>query len=83
MKCRQYTTETKIYAIANQTASDCNSILFINTGNTTVNVDGLVLQPSQSWAITGNENEMLIKTYNFSFGAGTNPNLTVIYKRYL
>jgi hypothetical protein len=83
MSCRQYTTETKIFSIASQTATNSNSVLFINTGNTTVNVDGLILQPSQSWSIDGNENEILIKTYSFSFGAGTNPNLTVIYKRYL
>lgn len=83
MSCRQYITETKIYVANNSTATNCNSVLFINTGTASVNIDGLVLQPNQSWAITGNENEMLVKIYYFNFDTTGVANLTVIYKRYL
>jgi hypothetical protein len=81
--CKQYITETKIYVAASQTATNCNSLLFINTGLDPVNIDGLLLQPNQSWAIDGNFNEMLIKVYDFKFTTTTGPQLTIIYKRYL
>lgn len=83
MSCRQYITETKIFTSGSQTDSNCNSLLFVNTGTDPVNIDGLVLQPSQSWAIEGNQDEILIKVYSFSFTGSTGPNLTVIFKRYL
>lgn len=83
MNCRQYITETKIYTNNSSTATNCNSLLFVNTGTATVNIDGLVLQPNQSWAIDGNQNEMLVKIYYFNFGTTGVANLTIIYKRYL
>jgi hypothetical protein len=83
MTCRQYITETKIYVENSQTPSQCNSILFINTGSVAVVVDGLTLQPNQSWEISGNRDEMNIKVYPFNFVAGANPQLTIIYKRYV
>jgi hypothetical protein len=80
---QRYITETKVYFESGQTASDCNSILFVNTGTTNVNVDGLQLTPAQSWSVDGNECEINVKYYNFVFsGSGTN-SLTVIIKRYL
>jgi len=79
----QYITETKVFASNNQTDTNANSVIFVNTGQDAVNVDGLILQPSQSWEITGNFNEILVKVYNFNFLTTTAPQLTVIYKRYL
>lgn len=83
--CRQYITESKIFVKNGQTDTNANSVLFINTGNVNVTIDGLALQPSQSWSIEGNLNEICVKIYNFIFdtAGGTNPSLTVIYKRYL
>lgn len=84
MSCRQYTTETKQYTQNNSTATMCNSVLFINTGSCAVTIDGLTLQPNQSWSIDGNADEMNTKVYYFNFVVGgTNPQLTIIYKRYI
>lgn len=83
MSCRKYITETKIFGQNGQTDSNANSVLFVNQGTSNVTVDGFLLTPNQSWAITGNENEILIKTYSFGFsGTGVNQ-LTVIFKRYV
>jgi len=83
MACQQYITETKIFYANNQTDTNCNSVIFINTGSVNVTVDNVLLQPSQSLAIDGNRDEMLVKVYHFSFASGTNPQLTIVYKRYI
>jgi hypothetical protein len=83
MACIQYITETKIFSQNGQTDTNANSVLFINTGADKVTIDGLMLQPSQSWSIEGNINEILIKVYNFNFLTNNKPSLTVIYKRYV
>jgi hypothetical protein len=83
MSCKKYITETKIYVEGGQVDSFCNSLLFINTGADVVNVDGLNLQPNQSWTIDGNFDELNIKTYPFRFLTTTNPSLTAIFKRYV
>lgn len=83
MVCIKYITETKIFVANGQTDSQCNTLLFINTGTDSVNVDGLILQTNQSFEIVGNAGEMNIKTYYFNFATNTNPQLTVIYKRYV
>ena len=83
MPCVQYITETKIFTSGGQTDSNANSLLFVNTGSDPVNIDGLILQPSQSWAIDGNKDEILVKVYSFAFTGNTGPSLTVIFKRYL
>lgn len=83
MSCRQYITETKIFTQSSSTDSNCNSLIFVNTGTSNVNIDGLVLTPNQSLNITGNENEVNVKIYYFNFtGAGTN-GLTILFKRYI
>lgn len=81
--CQHYITETKIFVLSGQTDSNCNSLLFINTGLDPVSIDGLVLQPNQSWSIEGNRMEMNIKTYSFNFLSNLGTGLTVIYKRYV
>jgi len=83
MACQQYVTETKIFSANNQTDTNCNSVIFINTGSVNVTVDNVLLQPSQSLSIDGNRDEILIKVYNFNFAAGSNPQLTIVFKRYI
>lgn len=83
MACQKYITETKLFYANNQTDSNCNSIIFINTGSVNVTVDNVLLQPSQSLAIDGNKDEILVKVYQFNFAAGSNPQLTVVFKRYV
>ena len=83
MACQQYITETKIFYANNQTDTNCNSVIFINTGSVNVSVDNVTLQPSQSLTIDGNRDEMLVKIYNFTFSAGSNPQLTIVFKRYI
>lgn len=82
MACIQYITDTKIFIQTGQTDTNCNGVLFINTGTASVNIDGVVLQQGQQFRIDGNRDEMLVKTYSFTFATGT-PQLTVVYKRYL
>lgn len=83
MKCKKYITETKIFTASSSTDTNCNSVIFVNTGTSNVTVDGLQLTPNQSLNITGNENEVNVKIYYFNFtGAGVN-SLTVLYKRYI
>jgi hypothetical protein len=83
MTCRQYITETKLFYSNNQTDSNCNSIIFINSGGVNVTVDNVVLAPNQTLAIDGNRDEMNVKVYEFNFAAGSNPQLTVVFKRYI
>jgi hypothetical protein len=83
MACQQYITETKLFYSNNQTDSNCNSIIFINSGGVNVTVDNVVLGPNQTLAIDGNRDEMNVKVYNFNFSAGSNPQLTVVFKRYI
>lgn len=83
MSCQRYITETKIYSANNSTDSNCNSIIFINTGSVNVTVDNVVLQPSQSLTIDGNRDEVNVKIYYFNFASGTNPQLTIVFKRYV
>ena len=83
MACQRYITETKIFYSNNQTDSDCNSIIFINSGTVNVTVDNVLLAPNQTLAIDGNKDEMNVKVYEFNFAAGTGAQLTVVFKRYI
>jgi hypothetical protein len=83
MNCRKYTTDTKIFLRDGQADTDCNSVIFYNTGTNPVNVDGVVLQQGQQLRIEGNENEQLVKVFNFQFSGTLVSELTVIYKRYI
>ena len=83
MACQRYITETKIFVANSQTDSNCNSIIFINSGSVNVTVDNVVLAPNQTLAIDGNKDEMNVKIYDFNFAAGSNPQLTVVFKRYI
>jgi hypothetical protein len=83
MPCIKYTTDTKIFIANGQTYTDCNSVIFYNTGTNPVNVDGVVLQQGQQLRIEGNENEKLVKVYPFQFSGALVNELTVIYKIYI
>jgi hypothetical protein len=83
VKCQKYITETKVFSQSGQTDTNANSVIFINSGTNIVNVDGLILQPSQSLSILGNRDEINIKVYSFSFTGSLISQLTVIYKRYV
>lgn len=83
MNCIQYTTETKVFVLTGSTDSNCNSILFINTGTSAVTIDGVVIQQGQQFRIDGNYAEILIKTYYFTFATGGTNSLTIVYKRYI
>lgn len=83
MSCIQYTTETKIFVLTGSTDSNCNSILFINTGTSAVTIDGITLQQGQQFRIDGNRDEILVKTYYFNFATGAANSLTVVFKRYI
>ncbi len=83
MNCIQYTTETKIFVLTGSTDSNCNSILFINTGTSAVTIDGVTIQQGQQLRIDGNYMEILVKTFYFTFAAGGTNSLTVVYKRYI
>jgi hypothetical protein len=78
-----YETITKIYSVSGQTDTMSNSLIFLNTGSAPVIIDGIVLQPSQSFSILGNYGEVNTKVYNFNFKGNTARELTVIYKRYI
>jgi hypothetical protein len=81
-----YETITKIYSLSGQTDTMSNSLIFLNTGSVPVTIDGVVLQPSQSFSILGNYGEINTKVYSFIFKGNplvTGRELTVIYKRYI
>lgn len=77
-----YETETKVYRTDGYTISNCNSIVFINTGTAVVTVDQVRLVAGAQFVVTGNINEINVKQYQFSFGTGINKSLTVVRKVY-
>ena len=83
MSCRQYTTETKILSDNTTVDSNCNSMTFYNTGTNNVFVDGIKITPGTSFSVLGNENEMNIKYYSILFQGAGNPQITIVYKRYV
>lgn len=81
---QKYITETKVFYANSQTESNCNTILFVNTGTSAVVVDGFSLTSGQSLSILGNRGELNVKTYSFTFDPNDpKTSLTVIYKRYI
>lgn len=83
MNCRQYITETKILTDNTTVDSNCNTIVFFNTGTSNVFVDGIKITPGTSFTVLGNENEMNIKYYSILFQAPGNNQITIVYKRYV
>jgi hypothetical protein len=75
-----YTPVFIAYNTAQSIPTDCNSIIFINSGTTNAVIENVVLAPSQSFVIDGNELEFTTATLQINFtGAGQN-NLVVVKK---
>lgn len=85
MKLQKYITETKVYYLSGQTATNCNSVIFYNTGTAKVIIDGIPLAPGQQVVITGSVGEILVKQYSFEFiqFVDSRNELTIIYKKYI
>lgn len=83
MNIKKFVTETKIISISTSVDSNCNTIVFFNTGTNNCFVDGIKITPGTSFTILGNENEFNVKYYSINFQGVGNPELTIIYKRYL
>ena len=83
-KLIRFETVTKVYQESGYTISNCNSILFINTGTAKVIVDQQLLLPGQSLSVPGSVGEINIKQYSFQFiyQIGYSQSLTVIRKVY-
>ena len=78
----QFTPVFIAYNSAQSIPTDCNSLIFINSGTTTAIIENVTLGPSQSFVIDGNENEITNVTLQINFtGAGQN-NLIVVKKIY-
>lgn len=81
-----YNTDWTVYAEDYQVISDCNSITFINQGQSPVLIKGaLLLQTGQSFSIDGNEHEFDTTIYEIIFRPN-NPtdslSLVVVRKTY-
>lgn len=77
-----YTPVFIAYNTAQSIPTDCNSIIFINSGTTNAVIENVILAPSQSFVIDGNELEYTTATLQINFtGAGQN-NLIVVKKIY-
>lgn len=68
---------------------NCNGFIATNTGNTTVEVNGHILYPGtvgtsngDAFTFGGNSGEIFLGTIKFSFGPGTNPQVTINQKYY-
>ena len=85
MNLQKYITETKVYYLSGQTPTNCNSIIFYNTGSSKVIIDGIPLTQLQQIVITGSIGELLVKQYSFEFiqTAESRNELTIIYKKYV
>ena len=66
-----------------QYQGDCADIIFINNGNTTVTVNGVILQIGDGMSDLAFGNEYSNTSYNINFGIGTNPSLVIKKKVYL
>jgi hypothetical protein len=83
MSCLKYITETKIITGNTTLDSFANSITFYNTGTNTCFVDGIKITSGTSFTILGNRDEMNIKFYAITFRGAGNPELTIVYKKYV
>ena len=77
---KHYTPVFIAYNTDQSIPTDCNSIIFINSGTTNAVIENVILAPSQSFVIDGNELEYTTATLQINFtGAGQN-NLIVVKK---
>lgn len=74
-----YTVDVSQYVQAT-----CNSLTFINYGTSVVNIESVVLQPTQSFTIEGNNGEYTDQKFFVNFGtSSTGNNCVIVRKRYL
>lgn len=77
-----YTPVFIAYNTAQSIPTDCNSIIFINSGTSTAVIENVTLAPSQSFVIDGNEDEFTTVTLQINFTGGGQNNLIVVKKIY-
>jgi hypothetical protein len=74
-----YTVDTSQYVQAT-----CNSLTFINYGTSVVSIESVILQPTQSFTIEGNNGEYTEQKFIVNFGtSSTGNNCVIVRKRYL
>jgi len=76
----KYTPVFIAYNTAQSIPTDCNSIIFINLGTSNAVIENIILAPSQSFVIDGNENEETNATLQINFTGGGQNNLVVVKK---
>lgn len=82
MILQPFQEETQTYNSPAEIVSECNSITFINTGTSQMQINGVNLAPGDQLVSQGNEGELNKTRYRLSFsGAGTEV-CTVIRKIY-
>jgi hypothetical protein len=77
---KKYTPIFINYITAQSIPTNCNSIIFINLGTTTAIIESVVLAPSQSFAIDGNQDEFTDSVIQINFSGVGNNNLVVVKK---
>jgi hypothetical protein len=84
MADRKYKWLTQVYTGAdNQIKSDCNAIIFYNSGTSLVYVNSWPLQPGDRLILGGNENEIDTSLYTISFSPGGTNEFYVLRKYYV
>jgi len=76
----KYTPVFIAYNTPQTIPTDCNSIIFINLGTSNAIIENILLAPSQSFVIDGNENEETNATLQVNFSGGGQNNLVVVKK---
>lgn len=81
---QKFYIETKIFNTSSKVYSDCNAIIFINTGTTNVNVNDVIIAPSQKLTLSGNFAEIDTTQYQITFANPIDPNnqVTILRKLY-
>jgi hypothetical protein len=77
---KHYTPVFIAYNTAQSIPTDCNSIIFINSGTTNAVIENVILAPSQSFVIDGNELEYTTTTLQINF-SGTGQNNLIVVKK--
>jgi len=69
-----YTVDTSQYV----GGDNANGYVFINYGTSVVQIESIILQPSQQFEVTGNTGENTTQRYFVNFGTSTTGNNVVI-----
>lgn len=82
MNLQPFEETPQTYNAPAEIRSDCNSITFINTGTTNVQINGVNLIPGAQLVSQGNEGELNTTRYRLSFSGVGLDICTVIRKTY-